>query len=423
MAGDQQKTAGGNRARWPLLSLNFFMADMQAGIGPFLGIFLLGHRWESGLIGTVMTVGGVAGMLMTAPAGALIDATSRKRLYVIVPGVCTVAASSIILLSQQFWLVAGSQVATAIAGAAIGPAVAGITLGIVRQAGFNRQIGRNQAFNHAGNMVGAALSGYLGWRFGFAAVFLLAAAFGVASIASVLMIPANTIDNAAARGMKSGPDGDKASGFRVLLACKPLLVLAAALACFHLGNGAMLPLYGLAFAAKTKGNAASFVGITIVVAQAVMIVASLVAMRTAEKRGYWLVLLISFAALPIRGLIAAHFISRWGVYPVQMLDGVGAGLQSVAVPGLVARILNGTGRVNVGQGALMTVQGVGASLSPAIGGWIAQALGYGSMFMILGSFALVSVALWVGFASVVRPACTEMSGTDAPGALAARAAT
>ena len=87
-------------------------------------------------------------------------------------------------------------------------------------------------------------------------------------------------------------------------------------------------------------------------------------------------LLISFLALPIRGLIAAHFINHWGVYPVQMLDGIGAGLQSVAVPGLVARILNGTGRVNVGQGAVMTVQGLGASLSPAIGGWIAQELGY-----------------------------------------------
>jgi MFS family permease len=90
-----------------------------------------------------------------------------------------------------------------------------------------------------------------------------------------------------------------------------------------------------------------------------------------------------------------------------MLDGVGAGLQSVAVPGLVARILNGTGRVNVGQGAVMTVQGVGASLSPAIGGWIAQDLGYPMMFMILGSFALASIALWVVFASVLQPACAS----------------
>jgi MFS family permease len=129
------------------------MADMQAGIGPFLGVFLLAHHWESGLIGTVMTIGGVAGMIMTAPAGALVDATSRKRLYVIIPGICTRLASAIILPSQEFWLVATSQVATAIAGAAIGPADSGITLEIVRQAGFNEQNGRNQAFNHAGGLV------------------------------------------------------------------------------------------------------------------------------------------------------------------------------------------------------------------------------------------------------------------------------
>jgi MFS family permease len=99
--------------------------------------------------------------------------------------------------------------------------------------------------------------------------------------------------------------------------------------------------------------------------------------------------------------------NKWGVYPVQILDGVGAGLQSVAVPGLVARILNGTGRVNIGQGAVMTVQGLGASLSPAIGGWIAQEMGYGPMFLILGSFALGSIALWIGFASLLRPACAR----------------
>jgi MFS family permease len=407
MVRQQSAPAETARAVRPLESLNFFMADMQAGIGPFLGVFLLAHGWGSGLIGTVMTIGGVAGMVMTAPAGALVDATSHKRLYVIVPGVCTVLASMIILLSQNFWLVAVSQVATAIAGAAIGPAVAGMTLGIVRQAGFNRQNGRNQAFNHAGNMVGAALSGLLGWKFGLTAVFWLAAVFGVLSIISVLMIPPGAIDDREARGLKEGGDDGKAGGFRVLLECKPLLILAAALACFHLGNGAMLPLYGLAVVADKQGDPASFVALTIVVAQAVMIVASVVAMRLAEKNGYWLVLLISFIALPIRGLVAAHLITYWGVYPVQMLDGVGAGLQSVAVPGLVARILNGTGRVNVGQGAVMTVQGLGASLSPALGGWIAQDLGYPTMFMILGGFALVSIALWVGFASVLKPACAS----------------
>jgi len=238
----------------------------------------------------------------------------------------------------------------------------------------------------------------------------------------VLKIPRDKIDDRAARGLEedAGRDG-KASGFRVLLDCKPLLVLAAALALFHLGNGAMLPLYGIAVVAAKHTDAASFVAITIVVAQTVMIGASIVAMRMAEKSGYWLVLLISFVALPVRGLIAAAYMDQWGVYPVQMLDGIGAGLQSVAVPGLVARILSGTGRVNVGQGAVMTVQGLGASFSPALGGWIAEALGYGPMFLILGSFAFGSIALWLAYAGLLRPACARPPDRHTPTAAGAPA--
>jgi MFS family permease len=125
----------------------------------------------------------------------------------------------------------------------------------------------------------------------------------------------------------------------------------------------------------------------------------------ADKRGYWLVILISFLALPIRGFIAAHWIDHTGLYPVQILDGIGAGLQSVAVPGLVARILNGTGRINIGQGAVMTVQGLGASLSPAIGGWLAQAIGYPSTFLLLGALALLSIGLWLFFSRILKTAC------------------
>jgi MFS family permease len=401
-----KSSAPAARGIWQLQSLNFFMADMQAGIGPFLGIFLLAHHWQSGLIGTVMTAGGVAGMLVTAPAGNLIDHTSHKRGYVIVSGIFTVLASTLLLISQSFWVVCASQVATAIAGAAIGPAVTGITLGLVRQSGFPRQNGRNQAFNHAGNVVGASLSGLFGWKFGLPAIVWLAAIFAALSIASVWMIPGDAIDDRAARGMRAGGDpSEKANGLKTLLECKPLLILAAALACFHLGNGAMLPLYGLAVVSAKQGNPATFIATTIVVAQAVMIVMSLIALRMAEKNGYWLILLISFMVLPVRGVLAAHLMTGWGVVPVQMLDGIGAGLQSVAVPGLVARILNGTGRVNVGQGAVMTVQGIGASFSPAIGGWVAQSIGYPAMFMILGCFSLASIALWVGFSAILKPSC------------------
>jgi hypothetical protein len=161
---------------------------------------------------------------------------------------------------------------------------------------------------------------------------------------------------------------------------------------------------------------------TVVVAQAVMILAAIVAMRLAETRGYWLVILVTFIALPIRGLIAASVIQAWGVFPVQALDGVGAGLQSVAVPGLVARILRGTGRVNAGQGAVMTAQGLGAAASPAIGGAIAQAVGYPLAFLTLGAFALGSLALWLGFFSMLKAACAAPTGGDAPATAGTRGA-
>jgi hypothetical protein len=129
------------------------------------------------------------------------------------------------------------------------------------------------------------------------------------------------------------------------------------------------------------------------------------------------VILITFIALPIRGLIAANLIQGWGVFPVQALDGIGAGLQSVAVPGLVARILSGTGRVNAGQGALMTVQGLGAALSPAIGAAIAEHVGYHVAFLSLGGFALGSLALWLIFAPLLKPACATPEGDHMPAAV------
>ena len=197
------------------------------------------------------------------------------------------------------------------------------------------------------------------------AVFYLAALFAILSIISVALIPAHAIDDRVARAIQhvSGND-DQISGFRALVECKPLLILAATLLMFHLGNSAMLPLYGVAVVTNAHANGASFVAITIVVAQGVMILASLLAAPWGKA---WIVGRAPhlLAALPIRGILAAVLIGTWGVYPVQFLDGVGAGLQSVAVPSLVVRILNGTGQINTGQGAVMTAaQGIGASLSP-----------------------------------------------------------
>jgi MFS family permease len=216
------------------------------------------------------------------------------------------------------------------------------------------------------------------------------------------LIPPSAIDNHAARGGKEDDPKSQHSTLTMLLKHKPLLVLALALAVFHLGNAAIIPLYGMAAVTGEQANGPSFVATTIVIAQGTMIIASIIGMRAAEGRNYWPILLASFLVLPFRGILAYFLHGWWGVVPVEILDGVGTGLQSVAVPGMVARSLSGTGRVNLAQGAVITIQGAGAAISPALGGWIAEWIGYSPTFLVLGGLGLVAVGAWVALGAIVK---------------------
>jgi predicted MFS family arabinose efflux permease len=356
----------------------------------------------------VMTIGGLVGVAATAPLGALVDRIQAKRAMIAVAAVATVLASIIIVFAPGFFVTAVSQSISGIAGAAIAPAIAGITLGVVGQKGYAHQTGRNEAFNHAGNVVAAVLAGVFGYIFGIGAVFGVMATMAAASLVATWFIDPKTIDHRAARGL-SGKESEAVSGWSTLLRSKPLLVLAATLLLFHLGNGAMLPLLGQSLVASGAGDPAAFTGATVVVAQLTMVPMAILAARLAETRGYWIVFVLALLALPIRGVIAAVVTGPQGLGPVQMLDGVGAGLLGVAVPGLVARILAGTGHVNAGLGAVMTMQGIGAALSPALGGYVAETLGYPASFMVLGAVAVIALVLWIA----TRSMTAQFSGKPA----------
>ena len=177
------------RAARALEALNFFLADVQAGIGPFIGVILLSRGWGADAIGSVMTLAGAAAMAATPLAGALVDTVRAKRALIVVATAVTALASLAMRFVHGYPAVAASQVVAAVSGAVLAPAAAGVTLGIVRRQGFDRQFGRNQMANHAGNVAGAALAGWLGWHVGFDAVFALVGVFTVLAIVSTLAIP------------------------------------------------------------------------------------------------------------------------------------------------------------------------------------------------------------------------------------------
>ena len=59
--------------------LNFFLADAQTGVGPFLAIYLAGYKWNEERVGLALMIGGIAGILTQTPAGALVDHLRSKR--------------------------------------------------------------------------------------------------------------------------------------------------------------------------------------------------------------------------------------------------------------------------------------------------------------------------------------------------------
>jgi MFS family permease len=79
---------------------------------------------------------------------------------------------------------------------------------------------------------------------------------------------------------------------------------------------------------------------------------------------------------------------------VQLLDGIGAGLFGALFPLIVSDLMEGTGRFNMAQGAVTTVQGIGASLSTTLAGVMVVRAGYSAAFLVLAGIASAGLVLF-----------------------------
>ncbi|MBC7583683.1 MFS transporter [Tardiphaga sp. vice352] len=113
----------------PLDALNFFLADVRGGLGPYLAIYLLTEqKWDEASIGVVMSVAAVAGIVAQTPAGAFIDRTTAKRAALILAAVAVTLGSIVLPLYPGFLFVATAQALTGVAAAVYVPALSAITL-------------------------------------------------------------------------------------------------------------------------------------------------------------------------------------------------------------------------------------------------------------------------------------------------------
>ena len=421
--------------------LNFFVADVRDGLGPFLGVFLLQNGFGESRVGLIGTISHIIALSLGVPCGILVDKTTRKKELIGAFIALIIAFCALNYLFPSFIFTLIAQGLVALSGVFLAPAFAALTLGIVGVRDYPLQTARNEAYKHAGTAFGAALSFFFALYFGIVSVFVITAVLGGISLVVLALIKRESIDDFTARGeihteATFEAIDSKPTRLIALFTDKRVLFLSVIMFCFHLSNAAMLPLLSQRAQRLGIDSSGAYAAATILIAQSTMIFVAYLcgrflrrldshkaglkkSQKTAQnppqnladsiklatnpatkstqdsefKLYFWL-FFACFFALIIRGGVAAHFDSIAAMVVVQILDGVGAGVSGVVLPVVVALILRGSGHINAGLAFALTCGGLGGALSNGIGGYFAQYYGYFSAYLFLGGVALCGLALW-----------------------------
>jgi len=382
----------------------FFVADVQTGFGPFVSVFLTTQKWTQVDIGFVLSAAGFISLIGQMPGGALVDAARSERLVagVAVAAICVSALAY--ATHPVFPMVLSAAVIQALASCVLGPAMVAISLGLVGHAAISERLGRNARFASIGNGLAAAAMGACGYFLSARAVFVVTVLLLVPALLALHQIAPAEIDPERAHGAMPRPRADKRTT-RVsdMFSNRPLLIFAGCLLLFHLANAAMLPLLGSAVTMRSARWATLLIAACIVVPQLLVATLSPWIGHQAQIWGRRPLLLIGFAALPIRGLLFALVTDPQLLVIVQLLDGVTAAVFSVMVPLVVADLTRGTGHFNLGQGFVGTFVGIGASLSATLAGFTSDRFGSPSAFAALAGIALLGLAMAWFFMPETRP--------------------
>lgn len=376
--------------------VNLFLANVQTGFGPFVAVYLTSQHWTQTEIGLILSIGTITMILSQLPAGAIVDAvTGKKRLVAgAIGGVAS--AAMIIALWPVFLPIAIAKVVHAFSSCILTPGLTAISVGLVGHEHIGARLGRNARFASIGSGLAAAVMGICGTYFSTRAVFFLTAILAIPALVSLFAIhkysPSRSrfyqisyVDRAAKPSRMSNP----------LSLFRDRRVLAFALCCalFHLSNAAMLPLAGAMVTETAAASASMLVAACIVVPQIVVALLSPAVGHRADLWGRRPVMLLGFAALPIRGFLLATLPDPYLIVIIQIFDGISGAMFGVMLPLVSADLTRGTGRLNLCIGLMGLSVGVGATLSTTLAGLLADHLGDRMAFIGLGLAGLVAVII------------------------------
>ncbi len=392
-------------SRRSLLGLDWFvfcLADVQTGFGPFVSVYLTAEKWTQGDIGLVLSVAGIIGLIGRVPGGAVVDAVRSERNAAMVAAIGIGASALMMALWPLFPFVLFASVLSAAANCVLNPAIAAISLGLVGYHAIGPRLGRNARFASLGTGVAAAGMGACGYLFSSRAVFFVTAALLIPTLIALSNIRAAEIDPVRAHSGVA-PHDEFGPGLRRLLTNWPLIAFAGATALFQFANAAMLPLMGSVMTMRSANWAEILIAACIIVPQLVVALCSPWIGRQAERWGRRPLLLLGFAALPLRCLLFADIPDPYLIVFVQVLDGISAAALGVLVPLIAADLARNTGHYNLTQGIIGTGVGVGASISTTFAGYISDHYGSHAAFLGLGMVATCALLFTLVAMPETRP--------------------
>jgi MFS family permease len=372
---------------------SFFLADIQAGFGPFVAIYLTAHSWTQLDIGLVLTASGLVALAGQLPAGALVDAVRSARLVAGVALLAICASALTMAVWPMFPVVLSARAMHAAASCVLGPAIAVISLSLAGHAGLGERIGRNARFASIGAGVSAAAMGACGYWLSDRSILFLTAILVIPALFALARVRARNAEpiiEPTARGEDTSVPDLPA---RHLFGNRQLLIFAACIALFQLANAAMLPLMGGILTMHANSWAAIIVAACVVVPQLVVVGMAPWVGRQSQSFGRRPLMLLCFGALIVRALLFAFVIDPFVVVAIQVLDGISAAIIGVMFPLVVADITRDTGRYSLGLGIVGSAVGVGAASSTILAGYLFDHFGRGPTFFTLAAVAAVGAML------------------------------
>ena len=397
-SGDTQEATAPLASLHGLDWLNFFLAALLTGFGPFVAVYLADRGWTPASIGFVLTASGLAGLISQIPAGEIIDLATSRRALIGVAATAVTLALLIFAIRPDFPSVLTASLLQGVAGSLLGPAVAAVSLGLVGHDALAERLGRNQRFASVGSLAAAAVLGVAGYLLSNQAIFLISAALWVPLLGALIRIRPTDIHFGRSCGAPDHHAKDPPRvGRTALLKDRRLVTFAACLFLFQLANASLLPQIGQSLV-QAQGHSSSLIMSAMIVGPQI-IVALLApwAGRTAASWGRRPLLIVGLAAVPIRSALFSLMPAPGLLIAIQMLDGLSGATLGVLTALVIADLTSGTGRFNLAQGLVGALSGIGASLSTSISGVVVERFGQTAGFLGVTAVGLLAVAVVVAF--------------------------